>query len=291
MEMASNPLRVDVNLVLVPVTVNDAANRTVKGLTKENFTVMEDGEPQQIRHVWREDTPISIGILVDVSGSMAKNIDEVREAVAELFENGNPKDDYFVITFSDRPKLLADTTQSIGTIQANLGATKVGGYTALLDAIYMGIEKLKKARYERHALVIISDGDDNVSRHKLHQVKGMAQESDAQIYAIRILDALPFFKTLQEKMGNRVLSEITGATGGRAIAIESPSELSQAAATISEELRNQYVLAYQAKKSEPDGKWHKLKVRATAQDNTRLHVFAKPGYLAPASFREEVAGP
>jgi Ca-activated chloride channel family protein len=282
--------------VLVPVTVNDAANRTVKGLTKDNFTILEDGEPQQIRHVWREDIPISVGILVDVSGSMSKNIDEVREAVAELFENGNPNDDYFVITFSDRPKLLADTTQSIGTIQAQIGSAKVGGYTAVLDAIYMGMEKLKNARYERRALVIISDGEDNVSRHKLHQVKSMVQESDAQIYAIRILDALPFFRGIEERLGNRVLSEITGATGGRMLSIDSPSQLATAAATVSEELRNQYVVAYRAKNSTPDGKWHKLKVRATALDNsTHLHVFAKPGYLAPASHNagasQEAVGP
>ena len=135
----TKPLRVDVDLVQVPVTVLDEMNRPVMGLQKENFSLYEDENLQQIRFFATEDAPISIGLLLDFSKSMANKFHNEREAVQEFFQNANPNDDYFAISFSNRPQLLADATQSIGEIQAKLATVTPNGYTALFDAIYLGV--------------------------------------------------------------------------------------------------------------------------------------------------------
>ena len=162
----TRPIRADVNVVLVPVTVTDAMNRPVLGLDKQAFQLYEGEQAQHIRYFSSEDGPISIGILLDLSKSMSNKIDTAREALGEFFKTAHPDDDYFVVTFADRPQVLADATQSIGTIQAKLGQATPAGHTALLDAIYLGLSKARHSRYQRRALLIISDGGDNCSRYR-----------------------------------------------------------------------------------------------------------------------------
>jgi VWFA-related protein len=165
-----------------------------------------------------------------------------RDALAEFFNDSRPDDDYFVVTFSDSPELVADVTQSIGTLRARLGQVTPKGHTALLDAIYLGVQKLKHARYQRKALLIISDGGDNHSRFTAGEIKDMVMESDVQIYGIGIYSSI--FHTPEEWSGQHLLTTITEATGGRTITVGNARELPQAAATISTDLRNEYVLGY-----------------------------------------------
>jgi Ca-activated chloride channel family protein len=273
----------DVNLVLVPVTVTDVKNHPVLDLQKENFSLFEAANEQKIQSVTAEDAPLSVGLLVDLSSSMANKIDAVREAVAQFFKNANPEDDYFVITFADRPKLLADTTQSIETIESNLAQTKPKGNTALSDAIYMGVSKLRRAKYSRKALVIISDGGDNNSRHSLRQVKNMARESDAQIYAIDVCDtpSLLLTKKLEERFGRQWLTQVTESTGGRTLVVDDPAGIPEAAARASVELRNQYVLGYHPADAKQDGKWRKITVRVTRSARLLpMQVHYRTGYIA-----------
>ncbi len=279
-------LKVQVDLVLVPVTVTDSMNRPIIGLGKDDFTVFEDERPQDIRYFSTEDAPISVGILLDVSGTMSNKIDAAREALGEFFQASHPDDDYFVITFADRPTLLADSTKSIGDIQGKLATVKPFGYTALLDAIEMGIEKLRSARYPRRALLIISDGGDNASRHKLRHVKSEVEESGVEVYAIGLFDdGLPVFKSLDEKLGNRILSRVTEASGGHAVTVENLAKLPSIASSISTEMRSQYLLGYRPAKQVRDGRWRKIKVQVTSasphqSDTVRLHPAYKKGYLA-----------
>jgi Ca-activated chloride channel homolog len=276
------PIRVDVNLVLVPVTVTDQMNRLVTTLDKEDFSLYEGEQQQEIRYFSREDAPISVGLIVDLSGSMGNKIDSVHEAVDDFFRNANPEDDYFVVTVSDTPKIIGDTTQSIGSIQEKLALAPPGGCTALLDAIYLGETKLRSARYRRRALLIISDGGDNVSRYTLGEIKGMVQESDAQVYAIGLFDGVPVFRTIEEKFGKHLLNEITEASGGRTIGVNNAAKLPKVAATISRELRSQYILGYQPKKGPRDGKWRKIKVKVTAPEHaSSVQAFYKKGYPGP----------
>jgi Ca-activated chloride channel homolog len=277
----NNPLRVDVDVVLVPVTVSDSENRPVTTLKKQDFALFEEGERKEIRYFSAEEAPLSVAILLDVSKSMSDKVDTERAAIVEFFNNAHPDDEYFAITFSDRPREVASATQSINELETKLTAIEPGGPTAMLDAVYLAVSKLRSARYTRKAIVIFSDGGDNASRYTLREIKNMVQESDVQIYAIGLFDTF-FFGTLEEKLGKLWLSEITDATGGRTITVDNSMKLPEAAATISRELRNQYTLGYR-----PDGpnasKWRKIKVRVTQPDREqRLHAFYRKGYSAPA---------
>jgi Ca-activated chloride channel family protein len=270
------PLRVNVDLVLVPVTVTDSMNRPVVGLSKQDFTLSEGARAQDIRYFSADDTPISIGVLLDVSASMKDKIELARDALAEFFNDSRPDDDYFVVTFSDSPELVADVTQSIGTLRARLGQVTPKGHTALLDAIYLGVQKLKHARYQRKALLIISDGGDNHSRFTAGEIKDMVMESDVQIYGIGIYSSI--FHTPEEWSGQHLLTTITEATGGRTITVGNARELPQAAATISTDLRNEYVLGYAPEALDSSG-WRKINVSVAPQkDGSRLHLSWRRGY-------------
>ncbi len=276
----TKPFRKDVDLVLVPVSVTDPMNRLVTGLEKENFLLSDNGQPQEIKHFSSEDAPISLGVIFDVSGSMSNKIDKSRDAVVEFFRTANPQDEFFVITFSEKPELLTDFTQNIEDIQSRLVFVQPKGRTSLLDAIYLGMTRMRKAHYEKKALLIISDGGDNHSRYTESEIKSMVRESDVQIYGIGLYDR--DFKTAEEREGPELLNEVTEVTGGRTFAIGSPNELADVATKIGIELRNQYVLGYRPTNPARDGKWRKIKVKLNPPKGLPpLHVYAKTGYYAP----------
>jgi Ca-activated chloride channel family protein len=280
-------LRLDVDLVLVPVMVTDLMSRPVTGLEKENFALYEDHVQQGIRYFSTEDVPISVGLLLDLSKSMSNKFNTERAAVSEFFKNANAQDDYFVITFSDHPKLVTGSTQSIDIIQSNLALEIPDGNTALLDAISEGATRMRSAQYRRRALLIISDGGDNHSRHHLKEIKRLVQDSDLEVYAIGIFDTSPF-KSVEESLGKRWLSEITEATGGRTIAVDSASKVLEAAAAISREMRDQYVLGYQPTNMLGERGRRKITVQVAPPVGVRtLHTYYKTGYVPS----EEAAQP
>ena len=274
-------LAVDVNLVLVNVTVTDDWNRIVTGLDKENFSVLEGSEVQEVRHFSSEDAPISLGVIFDMSGSMSDKIMKAREAVIEFFKTANPQDEFFMITFNDRPQLRSDFTKSIEDIQGKLVYTVPQGSTALLDAIYMGVSKMKDARNSKKALLIISDGGDNHSRYTENEIKSMVKEADVQIYSIGIFSIAP---TQQEEIaGPALLTEISQVTGGRMFTINNPNELADVATKIGIELRNQYVIGYRPNNKVKDGHWRKIKVKLNPPKGLpHLNVYARTGYYAPS---------
>ncbi len=257
-----NPLRVNVDLALVSVAVTDNMNHVVTGLKKDAFTLLENGIEQEIRQFSTEDGPISVGLILDFSKSMSNKMEAQRAAVQAFFQNANPDDDYFVVTVSSHPQMIGDGTQSIHSIESALGELTPAGSTALLDAIYLGADHMRRARYLRRALLIISDGGDNHSRYKLKDVKAMMQESDIEAYAIGLFDAA-LFKTYEEFMGKKWLEQITDATGGRTVTVDNLAGLPDAAASISWELRNQYVLGYRPRSALVSDERRKIKVRVT----------------------------
>jgi Ca-activated chloride channel family protein len=276
----TKPIVREVDVVLVPVTVTDPLDRLVTGLDKENFEIFEGSQKQQIRHFSSEDAPISLGVIFDVSGSMADKIDKSREAVVEFFKTANPEDEFFMITFADQPELLADFTQNVEDIQNKLVYVAPKGRTALLDAIYLGLNKVHRGKHERKALLVISDGGDNHSRYTENEIKSLVKEADVQIYGIGLYDLIP--KTVEEKLGPSLLNEITDLTGGRTYTVDNPNELADVATKIGIELRNQYVLAYRPTQATRDGKWHKIKVKLLPPKGLPpLRVYAKTGYYAP----------
>ena len=164
-------MRVDVNLVLVPVTVTDPLNRLVTGLERQDFFVYENNALQKLKTFSSEDAPVSIGIIFDLSGSMTDKINRARNSILEFLHTANPQDEFFVIGFNDRPELITDFTNNIDNIEARLLTVKPGHRTALLDAIYFGLNKMKQAKNERKALLVVSDGGDNRSRYTESEVR------------------------------------------------------------------------------------------------------------------------
>jgi Ca-activated chloride channel homolog len=276
----TRPLRVDVDMVLVPVTITDPSDRPVLGLAKENFIVMDNGEPQRIENFSCEDGPISVGVIFDISGSMSHKIGKAREAVTEFLKTANPEDEFFLIAFSNKPELMSDFTPSVEAVQRNMMYMVPKGRTALLDAVYLGISKMRQARHRRKALLVLSDGGDNSSRYTENEIRAIVKEADVQIYAIGIFDLNP--RTSEELYGPGLLSDISEVTGGRAYTVGSPNDLSEVAGKIGVELRNQYVLGYRPSNSARDGKWRKVRVKLTATKGLPpLTVYAKMGYYAP----------
>ncbi|HUS18895.1 MAG TPA: VWA domain-containing protein [Terriglobales bacterium] len=276
----TKPLKVDVDLVLVNVTVTDPMNRLVTGLEKENFRLLEANAAQEIRHFSSEDAPISVGVILDLSGSMNNKMQKAKDAIIEFFKTANPQDEFFLITFSDRPEVLTDFTQSIEEIQGRLIYSIPKGRTALYDAVYLGVSKMRNAKHAKKALLVISDGGDNRSRYTDSEIKSLVREADVQIYAIGIFDDVR--ATAEEVRGPFMLSEMTDVTGGRTFPVSDINDLSDVAVKIGVELRNQYVLGYRPTNKARDGKWRKLKVKLLAPKGLPpLNVHAKTGYYAP----------
>ena len=277
----TKPLKAEVNLVLVPVTITDPMNRLVTGLDKENFQLFEGKDAQEIRHFSSEDAPVSIGVVFDMSGSMVSKIERAREAVIEFFKTANPQDEFFMVAFADKPQEIADFTSSVEDIQGKLVYTVPKGRTALLDAIYLGVSKMRQAKYQKKALLIISDGGDNHSRYTEGEIKSTVKESDVLIYAIGIYDH--YMATPEEALGPALLGEVAEITGGRSFTIDNPNDLADVATKIGIELRNQYVLGYRPKNPGHDGKWRKIRVKLLPPKGLPpLKVYAKTGYYAPS---------
>jgi Ca-activated chloride channel family protein len=276
-------LRSDVDLVLANVTVTDPLSRLVTGLDQSNFRIFEDGEEQEIVHFAEEDVPVSIGMVFDVSGSMANKIDRSRTAAVQFFKTANPLDEFLLVNFNDRAQLVTPFTQSVDDIQNGLIFAKGNGSTALFDALYLGLSSMRGARNAKRALLLISDGGDNHSRYSEEDIRRFTKESDVQIYAIGIFEPGGNCPTDEECQGPALLKELTEMTGGRTFNVADLSDLPDIATKISMELRNQYVVGYRPSNRKRDGKWRKIKVRLSPPKGLPpLSVYARYGYYAPS---------
>lgn len=273
-------IRVDTQVVLIPVTVKDPLNRSVTGLESEHFRIVEEGKEEAITYFASEDAPLSVGLVFDASGSMNNKLQKSREAAAQFFKTAGPDDEFFLIQFNDRPILAQAFTSDPGEIQNRLTFSQAKGRTALLDAIYLALNEMKKARNPRKALLVISDGADNSSRYTTSEIRSLVREADVQIYTIGIFDT--YSSTPEEMRGPGLLREISDQTGGRPFIITSVNELPDVSAKIGIELRNQYVLGYTPSNSMRDGKYRKVKVELVQPRGLpKLKAYWRPGYYAP----------
>jgi Ca-activated chloride channel family protein len=212
---------------------------------------------------------------------MYGKIERSREAVFQFLRSANPDDEFFLIGFADRPELLVDFTKSVDDIQNQISKATPDGATALLDAVYLGLSRMKDARNERKVLLIVSDGGDTHSRYTAREVLSAVAESNVQIYAMGIFDEAP--RTKADRMGPDLLAALTNIAGGRTLPIRNLKKIRDAIGELSIELRNQYLIAYRPSNLTHDGKWHKISVKVTPPQNiSRLRVYAKGGYYAPA---------
>jgi Ca-activated chloride channel family protein len=279
---------VTVDLVVMHTTVIDKNGHFVSGLKEENFKVYEDGIEQKISAFSQEDVPVSLGILVDLSGSMRSKVDQVTKAALAFIRASNPEDEVFLIGFNDQVDLLQDYTNDADEISDALENTVISGGTALWDAIYLGVEKAQRGTKPKKALIVITDGEDKDSYYKLDEMVSKVQESDAQIYSIGFLNAVPeksifgsWSKTGAEK-AHDALQRISEDTGAKAFFPKDTGEVRKIVAEIAHELRSQYSIAYSSTNNNRDGRWRRVKVSlqpgSLASANQIRH---RRGYFAP----------
>ncbi|MGH9431161.1 MAG: VWA domain-containing protein [Terriglobia bacterium] len=279
----TTPFQVNVNMVLVNVTVTDQYDRIVTGLDESNFEVLDNKVRQKIVSFSTEDAPISVGIIFDSSGSMSDKIQKSKEAALEFFKTSNPQDEFMLINFAERPNLISGFTSQFEHLQDRLLFVKSGGRTALLDAIYMGLTQMRKATSSRKAILVISDGGENHSRYTERDIKQMVKEADVEIYAVGIFEPLASrARTPEEAAGPSLLSDLAEISGGRMFSVEDADELPDIAEKISIELRNQYVIGYKPSNLLRDGRWRRIRVKLDPPKGLPpLQVYARTGYYAP----------
>jgi Ca-activated chloride channel family protein len=274
-------LRIQSSLVIIPVHVTNRLGGAITDLDRGNFCVLEDGVEQPVQHFSKDDAPVSIGLLFDASGSMRSKMRKAAEAAAEFFKTANPADEFFLIRFGETAKLALPFTQDSGAVQREIEHTMPAGETSLLDAIYLGISEMKKAHNWRKALVVLSDGGDNWSRHSVRQVKSALSESDAQLYAMGIFDSNLANHPAEERRGPILLDELAAQSGGRHYPVRDLADLPAISARLGRELRNQYLLGYYPANATSDGKYRRVRVKLSLPvDAPDFRIYYREGYYA-----------
>lgn len=268
-------IRVDTDLVLVPVTVVDEMGRMVTGLDPENFQVFEDGVQQKLTSFGSEDAPLSLGIVLDTSGSMGNKLIISRAAVGEFFKSANPEDEAFLVEFNNQPQLVMPFTHNLGDIENRIMFTRSKGQTALLDGITLAIAEMKKASHPRKALILVSDGGDNHSRYTEAEVRNRVKESDVQIYALGIFSGGGDIND-----DPTLLARLANLTGGRHFQT-SLRDMTDVAQKIGIELRNTYLLGYNPTNTKRDGKYRAITIKVAARGLGKLMPSWRRGYFAP----------
>ncbi|MFH1573751.1 MAG: VWA domain-containing protein, partial [Acidobacteriota bacterium] len=257
---------VRVDLVVVYASVTDKNGHFVSGLTKENFSVFEDGVQQEITAFSQEDVPLSVGFVLDTSGSMRNKFNTVTRAALAFIRASNTQDQVFLIGFNDEVELIEDFTNDVDLIADSLENTIVTGGTALYDAIYLGVQKAGSGAHQKKAIVVFSDGEDRDSYYKLEELVAKVQESDVQIYSIGFLNPVPekglfgrWSKSVPEK-AHDALQQISDETGARAFFPKDLSEICAMVGEVAHELRNQYGIGYVSMNTAQDGSWRRIRI-------------------------------
>src|SRR3989442_5563461 len=263
---AQKSLKVDVELVMVNVAVTDSDNRPITNLKAENFQIFEDKVEQQIRYFSMEAAPMSLGIVFDISHSMERKLDFAKDAAAKFLEKGTPDADYFLVEFSSRANLAEGFTTDIRRLRDRLSLTPAEGATALYDAVYLGLSKLKSGQHPKKALLLITDGEDNHSRYSRGDIREVVRESDAQIYVI--------------DLGRALIGDLAEMTGGHSYRT-TVNDLEDTCEKIALELKNQYVSGVESPNRHKDGKFRKVRLRVTPPAGmSKLNVRTRDGYFA-----------
>ena len=272
-------IKINVDLVVLHATVQNSNHNPVSGLGKEAFQVYEDGVLQEIESFSHEDIPVTVGLVIDNSGSMRPKRTEVITAALAFAHASNTKDQIFVVNFNEHVSfgLPANTPFTGKTAQLEFALSKVvaDGMTALYDAVAAALDHVRKGNRDKQALIVISDGTDNASRHNLARIMSLARQSEAIIYTIGIYDR----DDPDRNPGS--LKQLAKATGGEAFLPGSVKDVVPICERIARDIRNQYTITYVPKDIKYDGKYRVTQVKAGAPGRGRLTVRARAGYYAP----------
>ena len=275
-------LRVDSSLVLIPAQVTTREGSPIMDLQRKDFRIYEDGAEQEITYFAKDDAPVSIGLLLDSSGSMRNKKQKSSEAAAAFFKTANSDDEFFLIEFDDHPRLAVPFTADTGVLYREITHTRPFGQTSLFDAIHMALDVMKKARHDRKALVILSDGGDNRSRRTFTAIKGDVLEADVQLYAMGIYAPEgPSQGSPEESRGPELLDQLAELTGGRHFPVLNLGSLADVSTRIGQLLRNRYLLGYNPTNASRDGRYREVKLDLAASVEPGVHVQYRKGYYAP----------
>ncbi|HYR90082.1 MAG TPA: VWA domain-containing protein [Terriglobia bacterium] len=276
---------VDVQLVQLPVSVLDKDGHPVSGLQKDHFQVFEDGVLQEISLFKHEDVPLSVGLVIDNSGSMHNKRERVNRAALTFARESNPEDETFIVDFDDAVYLEQEFTGNIADLVAALSHLDTRGETAIYDAVYLSAEHLNEGTKDKKALLLITDGEDNKSNYSLEKVLAKLRESKTTVYTIGLLeesDRGSFFRKSPARKAREVLERFAETTGGRAYFPKSVDEVEGLCRRIAHDIRNHYTLGYTPSNGKPDGSWRRITVRVNPPRTvSNVTVRAKEGYYAP----------
>lgn len=278
------PVITNTDLITFTVTVTDVYGRFVSGLSKNAFSIFDDKQQQNISFFSDDDSPVSVGVIFDVSGSMSgEKVKRARDALSHFVQTSHDSDEYFLIAFNSRAQLLMDRTRDGNAVLDKLTFVQTRSNTALYDACYLGVERVQRGTHPKRALLLISDGQDNNSRYTFNELRRVLKESDVVLYAIGILGGSDMGSSLGME-GQGTLDELAGVSGGKAFYPRSAPEMDDIFEQIALELRHQYSIGYRPPNFVSDGKWHRIKVKvAPPRGLPRLFVRSKEGYYAIAN--------
>ena len=278
------PVITNTDLITFTVTVTDLYGRFVSGLNKNAFTVLDDKQPQEISFFSDDDSPVSVGVIFDVSGSMSgEKVTRARDALSHFIQTSHDSDEYFLIAFNSRSQLLLDRTRDGNAVLDKLTFVQTKSNTALYDACYLGVERVQRGTHPKRALLLISDGQDNNSRYTFNELRRVLKESDVVLYAVGILGGGDMGSSLGME-GQGTLDELAGVSGGKSFYPRSNAEMDDIFEQIALELRHQYSIGYRPPNFVNDGKWHRIKVKVNPPRGLpRLFVRSREGYYAIAN--------
>jgi Ca-activated chloride channel family protein len=282
-------INVDVNMVVLHATVLDRRGRMVNDLRQEDFRVYEDGAPQKLAVFSHADIPVTLGIVIDDSGSMREKRQAVNAAALTFVKTSNPQDEVFVVNFNDVYYLdtPGEFASNIEDLKAALDKIDSRGGTALYDAVYASLDHIKLGNRDKKVLLAVTDGEDNSSRYSFEELLRYAQKSNAVIYTIGLLGSEEpggLFKVHGggPRHAAKILEKLAEATGGQAYFPKSLDEVEETCQGVARDIRNQYTLAYYPSNTRKDGTFRVVRVDAVhPRGRTKLAVRTRPGYYAP----------
>jgi Ca-activated chloride channel family protein len=268
-------------LVVVHATVTDGRGRFISGLPSHAFSVLEDGKPQAVNFFAEQDAPVTVGLVIDGSGSMLRNRDQVLAAITGFAELSHPDDEFFALVFNERvrralPRGTPFTSEPAVLRDALTRSLEVYGRTALHDALGAALDDIMAGRHERHVLIVLSDGGDNASRLTLDEVRDKVLASNVVIYTVALQDPL-----LSER-NPKALRRLAETTGGLAFEPQRTDMVASVLRTVAADIRSSYILAYSPAAADGDARLRRVRVKVAAPEVSKLKVRSRTGYIAGA---------
>ena len=270
-------IRLNADLVLVPVTVTETSGKIVPGLNRSDFLLTDEKNPQEVVSFSHENAPVSIGIVFDLSGSMKNKIAEARTAVREFLQNLEEGDEILLVTFNDQAQQRTEFVSDDSAVFNELLLARPKGSTALFDAVALAVRAMRNAHNDRRVLLVVSDGGDNHSRLSQRGLRRILEETEIQIHALGIHDRP---SGMHEASGPQILEDLAEMTGGEHHMVNDASELRALAAKMGLSLHDRYLLGYHPTPSGMSGKWHRIRVKLRAAPHS-YQIYARNGYRMP----------